>query len=254
MKDVKGKISIIMPAYNESGIIEKNVHETVRTFKNFGVDFEIIVIDDGSTDETWLKLKELENKFSNIKVTRNMKNFGKGRALKKGFRFAKGEYVVFLDSDIDLHPVQLETFFDIMKLDDADVVIGSKRHPNSKLNYPLQRKIISFIYFSFVKLLFGMPIKDTQTGLKLFKYEVLRNVFPKVVVKSFAFDLEILAYAHRLGYKITEAPVFIDSKRQFSRIGIKDMLVTGIDTLLVFYRMFIAKSYDHVDDLDLEKE
>lgn len=246
MENVRGKISVIMPAYNESEIIEKNVQETVKTFKNFQVDFEIIVIDDGSTDETWLKLKELENKFPNIKVTRNMKNFGKGRALKKGFRFAKGEYVVFLDSDIDLHPAQLETFFDIMKLDDADVVIGSKRHPNSKLNYPLQRKIISFIYFSFVKLLFGMPIKDTQTGLKLFKYEVLRNVFPKVVVNSFAFDLEILAYAHRLGYKIAEAPVFIDSKRRFSRIGIKDMFNTGLDTLLVFFRMFFLKSYDKI--------
>lgn len=248
MKDLNGKISVIMPAYNEAEIIEKNVYETVRTFKNFNVDFEIIIIDDGSTDETWQKIKSLEDNFPNVKATRNMKNFGKGRALKKGFRFAKGDYVVFLDSDIDLHPAQLETFFDIMKFDNADVVIGSKRHPNSVLNYPLQRKMVSFIYFSFIKLLFGLPIRDTQTGLKLFKYKVLKEVFPKVVIKSFAFDLEILAYAHRLGYKIAEAPVFIDSKRQFSRIGLKDMFNAGIDTLLVFYRMFIAKSYDRSEE------
>jgi hypothetical protein len=115
----------------------------------------------------------------------------------------------------------------------------------------LQRRIISTIYFSFIKLLFGLPIKDTQTGLKLFKHKVLKDIFPKIVIKSFAFDLEVLAYAHRLGYKIAEAPVFIDSKRQFSRIGIKDMFVTGIDTLLVFYRMFITKSYDGYDKDDI---
>lgn len=244
MKGLKEKITVIMPAFNESEIIERNVNETIRTFENFKVDFEIIIIDDGSTDETWAKIKGLESKFPSVKATRNMKNYGKGRALKKGFRFAKGDYVVFLDSDIDLHPAQLETFFDIMKLSEADIVIGSKRHPNSKLNYPLQRKIISSIYFFFIKLLFGLPIKDTQTGLKLFKYKVLKDVFPKVVVKSFAYDLEILAYAHRLKYKIAEAPVFIDSRRNFSRIRLKDMFVTGWDTLLVFYRMFFSRSYD----------
>ncbi|MFC1709885.1 glycosyl transferase, partial [Candidatus Omnitrophota bacterium] len=92
------------------------------------------------------------------------------------------------------------------------------------------------------------PIRDTQTGLKLFKYKVLNEVFPKIVVKSFAYDLEILAYAFRLGYKIAEAPVFIDSKRNFSRIRLKDMFVTGRDTLLVFYRMFFTKSYDKPED------
>lgn len=248
MKGLKGKITVIMPAFNESEVIERNVRETIKTFENFEVDFEIIIIDDGSTDQTWIKIKELSENFPNVKATRNMKNFGKGRALKKGFRFANGDYVVFLDSDIDLHPAQLETFFDILKFDDADIVIGSKRHPNSKLNYPLQRRVISTIYFFFIKLLFGLPIKDTQTGLKLFKYQVLKEVFPKVIIKSFAFDLEILAYAHRLGYKIAEAPVFIDSRRQFSRIGLKDMINTGVDTLLVFYRMFLAKSYDRKEE------
>lgn len=241
---VKEKISVIMPAYNEAGVIEKNVLETIKTFKKFNVDYEIIIIDDGSSDKTWEEIQRLERDFPQVKVSRNMQNFGKGRALKKGFRYVTGDYVVFLDSDIDLHPAQLETFFDIMKLDNVDIVIGSKRHPNSILNYPLQRKIISFVYFFFIKLLFGLPIKDTQTGLKLFKCEVLKSVFPKIVVKSFAYDLEILVYAHKLGYKIAEAPVFIDSKREFSRIRLKDMFNTGIDTFLVFYRMFVLRSYD----------
>ena len=149
-----------------------------------------------------------------------------------------------MDSDIELHPVQINTFFDIMEFDNSDIVIGSKRHPNSVLNYPFHRKVISSIYFFLIKILFGLPINDTQTGLKLFKHKVLKDVFPKVVVRSFAYDLEILAYAHRLGYKIAEAPVVIDSRREFSRIGLKDMFLAGRDTLIVFFRRFVTKSYD----------
>lgn len=244
MDSIDGKISVIMPAYNEAEVIKRNVYETINTFQGFKQDFEIIIIDDGSTDDTWQEIKELTDKFPNIKVTRNMKNYGKGRALKKGIRLASGKYIVFLDSDIDLHPAQIETFFDIMRLDNADVVIGSKRHPNSILNYPLQRKIISTVYFFLIKIMFGLPIRDTQTGLKLFKGEVIKNIFPKIVVRAFAFDLEILANVHRLGYKIAEAPVRIDTQRKFSRIGIRDLINTGIDTLRVFYRMYILKYYD----------
>lgn len=243
MKKIEGKISVIMPAHNEAAVIKENVLLTIETLHTFDTDFEIILIDDGSDDDTWLKISELAGKFSNIKATRNMQNYGKGRALKKGFRFAEGQYVVFLDSDIDLHPAQLDTFFDIMQLDNADVVIGSKRHPNSILDYPLQRRMVSTIYFFLIKLMFGLPIRDTQTGLKLFKYEVLKKVFPKILVRAFAFDLEVLLYAHRLGYKIAEAPVKIDMQRRFSRIRIKDMIDTGIDTLAIFYRLFFTRSY-----------
>ena len=246
MIDIKGKISVIMPAFNEAEVIKKNVLDTIITFKNFGKEFEIIIIDDGSTDNTWQEIKEIAEKFTEVKATRNMQNYGKGRALKKGFRFATGDYVVFLDSDIDLHPAQLETFFDIMELDNTEVVIGSKRHPNSVLNYPLERKIISSVYFFLIKLMFGLPVRDTQTGLKLFKREVLEKIFPKIVVKAFAFDLEILANAHRLGYKIAEAPVHIDSKRKFGRIGIKEIFETWVDTLAIFYRMYILRFYDKV--------
>lgn len=243
MKKIQGTISVIMPAHNESPMIKENVVLTEKTLKGFNTDFEIILIDDGSTDGTWGKIKELADEFPNIKATRNMLNFGKGRALKKGFRFAKGDYVVFLDSDIDLHPAQLDTFFDIMQFDNADVVIGSKRHPNSVLNYPLQRRVVSTIYFFLIKVMFGLPIRDTQTGLKLFKRQVLEKVFPKIVVRAFAFDLEILVNAHRLGYKIAEAPVRIDMRRQFSRIRFKDMLNTGLDTLAIFYRMYFTRLY-----------
>lgn len=244
MRDLKGRVSVIIPAYNEGAFISSSLEEIVRTFDEFGCDYEVIVIDDGSTDNTLSQTLKFSEKRQNVKVKRNMENYGKGRALKKAFRYTTGEYVVFLDADLDLHPAQVSVLFDVMKLDGADVVIGSKLHPNSIVEYPFSRKIISFIYFLIIKLLFGLPIHDTQTGIKVFKAKVLREVFPKIIVKKFAFDLELLANVQRLKYKIAEAPVVMIQRRKYGRLGLKAMWQTGWDTLAVFYRMNILKYYD----------
>ena len=244
MKNLNGKVSIIMPAHNEANHIASSLEETIRTFDNFGCDYEIIVVDDGSQDSTYQELEKVASRSNRILIKRNRANYGKGRALKRGFRAATGEFIVFLDADMDLHPGQIQTFFDIMRLDEADVVIGSKRHPNSKLNYPLHRKIVSSVYFFLIYLMFGLPIRDTQTGLKLFKREVLKKVFPKILIKKFAYDLEILVNVHHLGYKIVEAPIALNSQRRLSRIGLKAIYTTWWDTMAIFYRMYILKYYD----------
>lgn len=246
MKNIKGKISVIIPAYNEAGIIEGSLSETIRVFNNFGCKYEIVVVDDGSSDNTFQNILKVSSGHTNIIVKQLKHNRGKGRALKVGFRQSSGEYVVFLDADMELHPAQLQTFFDIMRLDDADVVIGSKRHPNSRLNYPLQRKIISSVYFFLIKIFFGLPIKDTQTGLKLFKYEVLKRVFPRILVKAFGYDLEILVNVHQLGYRIAEAPIVLDTQR-YGRIGMDSIWITWQDTMAIWYRAYILRYYDRFD-------
>lgn len=245
MRFLKGYVSVIMPAYNEGKQIFKNIEETVRTFEAFECRYEIVVVDDGSTDNTLDEVRRAANTFKNIVIVENRENYGKGRALKKGFRKTKGDYIVFLDSDMDLHPIQLQTFVDIMRLDDADVVIGSKRHPNSRLEYPWHRRIVSAVYFFLVKLMFDLPIRDTQTGLKLFKRPVLERVFRKILIRKFAYDLEILVLAHHFGYKITEAPVIMSFRRQdFTRIGVKTILDTWWDTMVIWYRLNILRFYD----------
>lgn len=247
MKNLKGKISVIIPAYNEADIIAESLRETVRVFKDFGCRYEIIVVDDGSADATYQNALEEASKHNNIIVKQMKWNRGKGRGLKVGFRQASGEYVVFLDADMELHPGQIQTFFDIMRLDEADVVIGSKRHPNSRLSYPWDRRIISSVYFFLIKIFFGLPIRDTQTGLKLFKYEVLKKVFPRILVKAFGYDLEILVNVHRLGYKIAEAPVVLDSKQRYGRIGFNSISTTWRDTMAIWYRAYILRYYDRFD-------
>jgi glycosyltransferase involved in cell wall biosynthesis len=248
MRDLKEKVSVIMPAYNEAGRIVHGIEETARTFAEFGCPWELIVIDDGSTDNTFEAAEALVPKHPHhLIVKKNPYNLGKGRALKKALHYATGEYVVFLDADLDLHPLQVQTLFDIMRLDRADIVIGSKLHPNSVVNYPLDRKILSFGYYLLIRILFNLPCHDTQTGLKLFRAQVVKDVFPRILVKQFAFDLEILVNAHHLGYRIAEAPIELNPQRDYGRIGSSSVITTFWDTLAVWYRMYILKYYDRID-------
>src|SRR5579871_5847013 len=211
-----GKISVVMPAYNEANHILRNVREVVSSLTREGYDFEVIVVDDGSPDETYREaMKAVAADPSQVRLVRYDENTGKGNALMCGTWFAHGDYVVFLDADMDLHPVQLPRFFDILRTEDADVVVGSKRHRDSKVAYPFVRRVYSAVYYTLTRLMFGLPITDSQVGLKVFRAEVLQRVLPRILAKRFAFDIELLANAHRLGYRIVDGPVTLNFQRPF---------------------------------------
>ena len=242
-----GKVlSVIMPSYNEGAHIRKNVVETWETLeKVWGDSFEIIVVDDGSSDNTHAEALAASNMRSRVKVVHYADNRGKGGALKEGFSNAAGDYIVFLDADLDLHPSQIPALFKVMEESGAQVVIGSKHHPSSALKYPAHRRIISRVYATALKLLFKLPVRDTQTGIKIFKAEVLKRIFPKVVCARYAYDLEILANAHRLGYTIAETPIVLNFQRvaKWGRIRTRDLYLAGMDTLAIFYRMYFTRHY-----------
>ena len=233
-----------MPAYNEGHHIFLNIKETQRTFDDIGIKYEIIVVDDGSKDNTLIEAKKASKGHGHLTVVKNTRNHGKGYSLKNGFKHATGDMVLFLDADLELHPGQIRTLYDIMELKEVDVVIGSKRHPDSKLEYPWHRRIVSSVYFFLIKILFGLPLRDTQTGIKLFKTEVLKLAFPKMLVKRYAYDLELLVIAHHFGYKIGEAPVVLNFKEKMGSLNFAAIYYTWWDTMAIFYRMFILKYYD----------
>lgn len=247
MRNPGRKLSVIMPAYNEESCIFETVQETIKTLQeSLNLDYEIIVMDDGSDDGTYQVLRKIAQTSDKVKVVRLNSHYGKGFALKQGFESVTGDLVGFLDVDLDLHPRQLGSFLKIMQRTGSDVVVGSKRHPESRSNYPKRRRILSFFYHLMICLLFTLPISDTQVGLKLFKYEVLEKVFPKLLVKAYAFDLELLANARRLGYKVVEAPIALnfDRETRWGRIGLRGIRNMLTDTLAIFYRMYILKYYD----------
>ena len=246
MEKFKKKVSVIIPAYDEGESIYCSLLEIIDTLNELCEDYEVIVVDDGSSDNTHREVVRVNSKADRVKVVKSKSHQGKGSALKYGFQFAKGDFIVFLDADLDLHPEQLNCFFDIMEKTKADVVIGPKRHPESKVNYPKRRRALSFFYHLIIFVLFRLSITDTQVGLKLFKYKVLKKILPRVLIKRYAFDLELLVNASHLGYKVAEAPITLNftGTNHWGGIDLRSIYRIWLDTLAVFYRMYILKYYD----------
>ena len=226
------KISVVIPVHNEEHCIEKNIAIVADTLNGLGYEHEIIIIDDCSQDDTFLQL----SKQKNISVFRKVVCQGKGAALKTGWKMATGDYVVFLDADLQISPKEIKTFFKIMEFYDADVVIGNKRHAYSNVEYPFMRKIVSAGYYLIVKILFDLPLRDTQAGFKLFRKEVLDLIMDKILVKRFSFDLEILVALRDNNIRVADAPVYVSRPSGIGSVSIGTMIETFKDTLAVFYR------------------
>ncbi|MBN1419200.1 MAG: glycosyltransferase [Planctomycetes bacterium] len=239
-------ISVVMPAYNEGHHIRRNLEETIRLFERARCRFEIIAVDDGSIDDTRSEILAVRARDERVVLVAHDRNRGKGFALRAGCEIARGDFTVFLDSDLDLHPRQIAGLFRRMRDARADVVVGSKWHARSRIRYPLQRKVISQIYRTILWVFFDLPLRDTQTGLKIFRSEALARAFPRLLCKRYALDVELLANIHRLGYRIIEAPVVLEFRRRhgFGRITYRDLVRTGVDTLAIFYRMYLRRYYD----------
>ena len=235
-------LTVIMPAYMKEDVIQHALKDTEKVLKGFGMPYEIIVVDDGSKDKTRANAKKYKSKH--VKVTGYKKNRGKGGALKYGFRYATGDLIAFMDADTDLHPDQLQYFLYYMSTEDADVVIGSKVHPHSDVKYPPMRRFLSCGYRCLNKILFNLDVHDTQVGQKLFKKEVLDDVMDRILVKRYAFDLELLVNAHHRGYRIVEAPIKLNSDFSKSAVNLGAIRNIFVDTCAIFYRLRILKYYD----------
>jgi len=238
------EFSILIPAFNEADRIVATIKETENILAKFNPNYEILIVDDGSIDGTSDIVKTYSKNNKKIKIESYWPNKGKGFALKYGFGFLSGRYILFIDADLDLHPSHLVNLYEIMQQSHADVVIGSKQNRDSILNYPKIRKLLSSVYYLIIKILFSLPIKDTQTGIKLFKYDVLKVCLPRVIVKRYAFDLELLLVVNKKKYKIMEAPINLNAKRKLGRIGLRDTFNVFKDTLGVFWRFYIKRYYN----------
>jgi glycosyltransferase involved in cell wall biosynthesis len=203
------KFSLIIPVYKHEKTIRKEIESVITVLSVMSIPFEIIPVIDGNLDHSWSEAKKVKDE--RVKIVGYKTNHGKGYAVRYGFAHADGDVIGFLDGGGDLKPDTLPLMLTQFEYQDADVVIGSKRHPESKVEYPMVRKILSWVYQRLVRLLFGMDVRDTQVGMKIYKRKLLVDVLPRLLVKQFAFDIEMLAVAYHLGYrKIYEAPVQID--------------------------------------------
>lgn len=247
-------LSVIVPFYKEAEKVQENIEILENELSQYFSNYEIIAVADNGKDETYQKILELEYTHPRLKVYEYGRNKGKGFALKYGFEKSRGIYIIFIDGGMELHPKDIKVFLGLMDIYDVDAVIGSKRHPQSEINYPLLRRFLSRGYQFLVRIFLDINISDTQVGLKLFKRKVLEESLPRVLVKKYAFDLELLTVANHLGYKkILEAPVKLNYSNSIKEFWLKDLIrilkMTWpmlVDTLAIIYRLRILKYYDRI--------
>lgn len=240
------KLSVVMPAYNEGSNIYRNLKAASACIQDFCTDYELIAVNDGSKDCTKEEIERAASEDTHIRMVSYEQNRGKGNAIKEGVRAATGDVIAFLDADLDISPAHLKRYIRELGRQSADIVIGSKMHRESKLEYPASRRFVSFCYYIILKTLFHLSVKDTQTGIKLFRAEAIKSIIGMVRTSGYAYDIEILAVAARFGYKIIEQPVTLKFTRKeaFGRIKLKDILRMAKDTLSIFYWLKIKKLYD----------
>jgi Glycosyl transferase family 2 len=240
---VEPALSVIVPVYDQAGTIADNVRAIrERIAASFDQPFEVIVVSDGSVDGTVERV--LESELPNVRVLYYDRNLGKGYAVKTGAREARGRWVAYVDADLDLDPGVLPGYVEAAERDNLDFAIGSKRHPDSKVHYPRSRVVTSWMYQQLVRVLFHLDVRDTQVGLKVFRREVAREVVPLLLVKRYAFDIELLAVSRAFGFdRVREMPVSLDY--QFTGSGVRSAaaLHAVFDTLAVFYRLRILGHY-----------
>ena len=231
-------ISVIIPLYNEESNISSILHHIKSILSETLLDYELIVINDGSTDKTHSVLLEEQKLENRVKILSYPKNKGKGHAVKMGVLNSRGDVVCFLDGDLDISPTEIKNY--IKELDGSDLVIASKAHQLSVVTAPILRKMLSKLFNIFVRLAVGIKIKDTQSGLKIGNGDALRRIFNIMLVKRYAFDVEMLAIASRLDLKIKESPIRISLNSPFRLREIVNMFV---DVLGISYRLRIIRFY-----------
>jgi glycosyltransferase involved in cell wall biosynthesis len=234
------ELSVVMPCHNEAGGLRHTLQALVAELEPAG-SYEIIVVSDGSTDDSVAIAEQFADEH--VRVLQYPRRGGKGYALQVGLIEARGRYVAFVDADGDIGPEAIGPFLTIMKLYEPDIVLGSKRHPVSRVSYPPLRRLMSWSYHKLTRLLFRVNVRDTQTGLKLVRRDVLAAVLPRLYEKRFAFDLELLVVARSLGYsRVFEAPVRVDYKFS-SQVRPSSVVHVALDTAAIFYRHYVLGSY-----------
>lgn len=236
-------VSIILCAYNEGNVIEDSIDKVDSVMMETGWNYEIVVVDDGSLDDTKEKAIKCRNERSKdyLKIVGHEKNAGKGTAIRTGFAHAGGRLIVAIDSDLDVDPQFIPYYVEALKTN--DIAVASKWNSKSYTIMTSRRKFLSFGFNALSRLLTGIKLRDTQTGLKAFRRTVFERMATKFTVERYAFDLEMMAACNHAGFKIIELPV---SVRVESMVSFKEIIRMALDMLKVAYRLRVVKYYQRV--------
>ena len=207
------EISVIIPCYNLENVVKTTVKNILENLEKYTDSFEILIVNDGSTDDTLKVIQDIKNNHESIRVITYSKNKGKGHAVKTGILQSIGSSLVFIDGDLDIASDAIQNY--VNELDNFDLVIGSKLSQNSEIEIRQSRKILSDMFSGLVRFLTGLKIQDTQVGFKAGNGDDLRKIFKIMSIDGFAFDVELLVIATKLNLRIKEMPVKLKIMKSF---------------------------------------
>lgn len=201
-------LSVLVPAYNEGRDVREALTRLVSVLDGIGLPYEVLLVSDGSSDDTVAEARSVE--APGITVLTYEQRRGKGHAIRYAWERCSGRYVAFIDADLDLNPEGVRSLLALVREGGADAAVGSKIHPESSVVYPRTRRFQSRVFRAIVRARFKLDVSDTQTGLKVFRREVLEAVMPVLESEGYALDLELLVFANDDGFHIVEGPVDLD--------------------------------------------
>jgi len=237
-KDIK-KISVVLPAYNEKDNLENAVIKIRNFLEKLKIPYEIIIVEDGSTDGTDKIAEALSKRYLNVIYIHSKKRLGKGKAISRGFSRASGSILLFMDCDLSTDLTHIEDI--IREIESgSDIVVGSRLLSNSNVRRSLKREILSRIYNFLVRLILRSKIRDHQCGFKAFKREIILDLLNYVEDNHLFWDTEILVIAQRKKYKIKEIPVrWYEGKT--TKVKFRDSFIMFIKILQLRFRLFFDK-------------
>ena len=235
-------LTVIVPSYNSGSQGIATVQSIFDALSNEVADLRVIAVSDGSTDESC----DLFDAFSEPWFTHIglKENKGKGAALREGFLAVSTEVTAFIDADGDISPRLLSAMYQTFNVHEADVVFGSKWHPDSKLQVTWFRRALSNLHHTIQIVLFKLNIDDTQVGIKMYRTKSLMEVLPVLKEEGFSLDLEIFIALSAYGYRnFIEMPVEIVRTGE-STISVRNVAKSFIDMLRIFWRARVTLNYD----------
>jgi dolichol-phosphate mannosyltransferase len=244
----ESRISIIIPIFNQARKITYSLEKIKQAVELAFSNYELIAVNDGSTDNTLATLKDIAMIDEHVRVISYTPNRGKGYAVRQGVLHSHGDAVILLDGDLDISPDLIKDY--VERLSTSDLVIASKKHPESSVRIPRSRAFLSRAFNLLIKVSIGIAQTDTQAGFKVGKGDIMRKIFRNVSVNRYAFDVEFFAIASILHLKVQEMPVIMKIDRRFK---MKEVLRMFIDLIRIAYKYRIAHRYQNIYH-DIQKE
>jgi dolichyl-phosphate beta-glucosyltransferase len=234
--------SVIIPAYNEEKRITKTLLSVHEYLARQTYEYEIVVVNDGSRDNTAAVVSGLSSQVKNLKLIDNKENHGKGWVVKQGMLGTHGDYRLFMDADNSTTVDQVEGFLPFFD-QGYDMVIGSRRIAGSDIavKQPLLRDFLGSIFRFIVHILVPIGVTDSQAGFKVFSAKAASAIFPKQTIFGGSFDVEILAIARKMNFKIKEVPIIWvnDLDSRFS--GLKSKVRMLLEVLRIRWNLWTNK-------------